>query len=324
MTDAAVCFDNLGFFYEADHWVLRGYSGRVERGRAFAILGPNGRGKTTLLKLLTGRLEPDSGAVRLSPTLEPAYFDQKRTALDPEAGLRQILCPFGGDSVLVNGKPRHVASYLKDFLFDSRQLDSPVRTLSGGERNRLLLALLFARPSNLLIMDEPTNDLDMDTLDLLQEVLSDYQGTLLLVSHDRDFLDRLVTSTIAVEGDGTVAEYAGGYSDYLRQRPPPPAPARPTPRPAEAEATGTGIRSRRKLGYRQQRELDQLPERIEALTRAVAALAEQVADPDLFRRDPAAYPRLTAALEERQAELAAAEESWLELEALREDLERGA
>ena len=305
--------------------MVQDFSTRILRGDRVGVIGRNGAGKTTLLKLLTGRLEPDSGTVRLSSTLEPAYFDQKRAALDPEAGLRQVLCPFGGDSVMVNGKPRHVASYLKDFLFDSRQLDSPVRTLSGGERNRLLLALLFARPSNLLIMDEPTNDLDMDTLDLLQEVLSDYQGTLLLVSHDRDFLDRLVTSTIAVEGDGVVAEYTGGYSDYIRQRPPPPSTASPplkSIRPTGAEAPPTA-KTRRKLSYRQQRDLDQLPEHIEALTRAIAVLTEQVADPTLFRRDQAAFSRLSAELEARQVELAAAEESWLELEALREELERG-
>jgi ATP-binding cassette subfamily F protein uup len=305
--------------------MVQDFSTRILRGDRVGVIGRNGAGKTTLLKLLTGRLEPDSGTVRLSSTLEPAYFDQKRAALDPEAGLRQVLCPFGGDSVMVNGKPRHVASYLKDFLFDSRQLDSPVRTLSGGERNRLLLALLFARPSNLLIMDEPTNDLDMDTLDLLQEVLSDYQGTLLLVSHDRDFLDRLVTSTIAVEGDGVVAEYTGGYSDYIRQRPPPPSTAstslKPT-RPTGTEALPT-TKTKRKLGYRQQRELDQLPERIDTLMRAIAVLTEQVADPTLFRRDQAAFSRLSAELEARQAELAVAEESWLELEALREELERG-
>jgi ATP-binding cassette subfamily F protein uup len=311
-------------------FMVREFSTRILRGDRVGVIGRNGAGKTTLLKLLTGQLEPDSGAIRRSATLEPAYFDQHRAALDPEASLRQVLCPFGGDAVMVDGKSRHVASYLKDFLFDTSMLDTPVRTLSGGERNRLLLARLFARPSNLLILDEPTNDLDMDTLDLLQEVLSDYQGTLLLVSHDRDFLDRLVTSTIAVEGNGVVAEYPGGYSDYLRQRPPPvPTASSLTPpraaaaEPSPARNPGSGGGGRRKLGYQQQRELDQLPGRIESLTAQLATLAGRLADPALFGRDAAGFARLSAELEAKQAELAAAEDRWLELEALREDMERG-
>ena len=307
-------------------YMVRDFSTRILRGDRVGLIGRNGAGKTTLLKLLTGQLEPDSGSVRRAATLESAYFDQKRAALDPEHSLRQVLCPFGGDAVVVNGVSRHVASYLKDFLFDTRQMDSPVRTLSGGERNRLLLAKLFARPSNLLVMDEPTNDLDIDTLDLLQEVLSDYQGTLLLVSHDRDFLDRLVTSTIVVEGDGVVAEYPGGYSDYLRQRPPPPAvpstKAAPSALGATSPAAAPAKTRRGKLGYQQQRELDQLPTRIEDLAAAVKTLAERLADPTLFGRDAAGFSRLTAELETRHAELAAAEERWLELEALREELER--
>ena len=307
-------------------FMVKDFSTRILRGDRVGLIGRNGAGKTTLLRLLTGRLSPDSGSVRLSPTLETAYFDQKRESLDPNATLREVLCPFGGDAVVVDGRSRHVASYLKDFLFDTRALDSPVRTLSGGERNRLLLAKLFALPSNLLIMDEPTNDLDMDTLDLLQEVLSDYKGTLLLVSHDRDFLDRLVTSTIVVEGDGVTAEYPGGYSDYLSQRPPPPAPpaaaaaaltAKPAPTPTDA-----GAKAKRKLGYKDQRELDGLPARIDALTAEVQKLAARLADPQLFTRDAAGFGRLTADLETRQAELAAAEERWLELESLREELER--
>ena len=303
-------------------YMVKDFSTRILRGDRVGLIGRNGAGKTTLLRLLTGKLEPDSGTVRLSPTLEAAYFDQKRESLDPEATLRQVLCPFGGDAIVVDGKSRHVASYLKDFLFDTRALDSPVRTLSGGERNRLLLAKLFALPSNLLIMDEPTNDLDMDTLDLLQEVLSDYKGTLLLVSHDRDFLDRLVTSTIAVEGDGVTQEYPGGYSDYMRQRPPPPTPpAAPVTAKPAAPAPESAPKAKRKLGYKEQRELDQLPARIESLTAEVKKLTDRLADPALFARDAAAFSRLTADLEARHAELAAAEERWLELEALREELE---
>ena len=307
-------------------FMVKDFSTRILRGDRVGLIGRNGAGKTTLLRLLTGRLAPDSGSVRLSPTLEAAYFDQKRESLDPNATLREVLCPFGGDAVVVDGRSRHVASYLKDFLFDTRALDSPVRTLSGGERNRLLLAKLFALPSNLLIMDEPTNDLDMDTLDLLQEVLSDYKGTLLLVSHDRDFLDRLVTSTIVVEGDGVTAEYPGGYSDYLNQRPPPPAPpaaaATPTAMKPAPTATDIGAKAKRKLGYKDQRELDGLPARIDALTAEVQKLATRLADPQLFTRDATGFGRLTADLETRQAELAAAEERWLELESLREELER--
>ncbi|MEI8394417.1 MAG: ATP-binding cassette domain-containing protein [Rhodospirillaceae bacterium] len=302
-------------------YMVRDFSTRIVRGDRVGVIGRNGAGKTTLLKLLTGQLAPDSGAVRLSSTLEPAYFDQKRAALDPDHTLKQVLCPFGGDAVVVNGKSRHVASYLKDFLFDTRQIDTPVRTLSGGERNRLLLAKLFARPSNLLIMDEPTNDLDMDTLDLLQEVLSEYQGTLLLVSHDRDFLDRLVTSTIVVEGNGTVAEYPGGYSDYLRQRPPPSAivaPVKSSPRPAPSTAEP---KKKNKLSYKERHELDNLPPRIEQLSEAIAALNRRLADPALFSRGPEEFARLSAELDARTGELAAAEDRWLELETLREELE---
>ena len=302
--------------------IVRDFSTRILRGDRVGLIGPNGAGKSTLLKMLTGQMEPDSGTVRLGTNLETAYFDQRRAGLDPEDTIRKVLCPFGGDSVMVNGNPRHVAGYIRDFLFDTRQLDSPVKALSGGERNRLLLARLFARPSNMMILDEPTNDLDMDTLDLLEDVLGDYQGTLLLVSHDRDFLDRMVTSTIALEGDGTVAEYAGGYSDYLIQRPAPkekaaaPAKAKPAAQQAAPKARG-------KLSYKDQRELDELPARMDTLTAEVAKLEKALADPDLFTRDAAKFQKTSEQLHAKQAELAAAEERWLELEALREELEGG-
>jgi ATP-binding cassette subfamily F protein uup len=260
--------------------------------------------------------------VRLGVNLQPVYFDQRRASLDPDATVQQILCPGGGDTVQVGGQTRHVASYMKDFLFDPAYKDSPVRSLSGGERNRLLLATLFARPSNLMILDEPTNDLDMDTLDLLEEVLGDYDGTLLLVSHDRDFLDRLVTSVIAVEGDGDVQEYAGGYSDYLVQRRPRAAEkkgeAKAAPRPKRAEAPA---KPKRKLGYREQRELEGLPARMDALTAEIGRIEAGLGDPDLFARDPERFAQLGRRLSEAQAELAAAEERWLELETLREELE---
>ena len=303
--------------------VLKDFSTRILRGDRIGFIGPNGAGKTTLLKILTGRLQPDSGAVRQGTELEIAEFDQRRADLPPEQTIRQVLCPYGGDSVMVGGKPRHVAGYIQDFLFDSRQLDTPVKALSGGERNRLILARLFARPSNVMILDEPTNDLDMDTLDLLQEVLSDYDGTLLLVSHDRDFLDRLATSTIVLEGGGKATEYAGGYSDYLSQRPQhaeAPAAAKAPSKPAAAAAAP---KKAAKLSYKDQRELDDLPAKIAKLEAEIAKLGEAMTDAGFYARDPAGFAKTSARLEAAQGELAAAEERWLELEALKEELAAG-
>ena len=219
-----------------DRTVLEPFSTRILRGDRVGVLGPNGAGKTTLLKLLTGELEPDSGTVRLGTGLEIARFDQHRAQLDPEQTPWEVLCPHGGDRVRVHGFSRHVVGYLRDFLFRDEQARQPVKALSGGERNRLLLAKILAQPANLLILDEPTNDLDIETLDLLEEMLADHPGTLLLVSHDRDFVDRLVTSTIVFEGAGRAREYAGGYSDWLRQRPAPLNTPVPSPRPAKAPA----------------------------------------------------------------------------------------
>ncbi len=299
--------------------IVRDFSTRIVRGARIGMIGANGAGKTTLLRLLTGELAPDRGRVRLGHGVEIAYFDQRRAALDPETSLHKVLCPDGGDQVIVAGKPRHVASYLRDFLFVDGQLFSPVKSLSGGERSRLLLAKLFARPSNLAVLDEPTNDLDMETLDLLQDVLADFPGTVLLVSHDRDFLDRVATSTIALEGDGRIQEYAGGYSDYLTQRPPPAAPipsakktksapAKSTSAPSPAPAAPT------RLSYRDQRERNLLPERIAALEAEIASLAQAMADPGLYQRDPAAFQRTAARLDVARAELTTAEERWLEIE----------
>jgi len=319
----AKAFDTPNSEGEGRKVVVKDFSTRILRGDRVGVIGPNGAGKSTLLKILTGQMEPDSGTVKLGTNLETAYFDQRREGLDPEETIRHVLCPFGGDKVMVNGQPRHVAGYMKDFLFDTRQLDSPVKSLSGGERNRLLLARLFARPSNMMILDEPTNDLDMDTLDLLEDVLGDYQGTLLLVSHDRDFLDRLVTSTIAVEGDGTVMEYAGGYSDYLVQRAPTAKAAPAAAKPKPAEAAPAAPKPRGKLSYKDQRELDELPGRMDKLGAEIAKLETAMADPDLFTRDPAKFQKTSDALHAKQTELAAAEERWLELEALREELEGG-
>jgi len=310
-----------------DRVLLRDFSTRVMRGDRIGVIGPNGAGKTTLVRLLIGALAPDAGHVRLGSNLVTAWFDQKRAQLDPEATLKETLLPKGGDQVIVNGKPRHIASYLGDFLFDPSRFLSPVRSLSGGERNRLLLAKLFLSPANLLVMDEPTNDLDMETLDLLEDVLGDFPGTLILVSHDRDFLDRLVTSTIALEGDGNATEYAGGYSDYLSQRGLATSgvartPDRPAKRPG-GKSGGDGEKPARrgtKLSYKDQRDLDLLPDRVTELEREIAAARAALADAELYRREPERFRGLTAALERLEAEKDAAEERWLEVAALAEEI----
>ncbi|MEO5373171.1 MAG: ATP-binding cassette domain-containing protein [Alphaproteobacteria bacterium] len=310
-------------FAYGDRVLVRDFSTRILRGDRVGLIGPNGAGKTTLLRLLIGDLAPDVGTVRLGTGLVPAYFDQRREALDPDLSVWKTLAG-SSDQIDVRGQPRHVMGYLKDFQFDQRQAMSPVRALSGGERNRLLLARLLARTSNLIIMDEPTNDLDMDTLDLLEEALGDYDGTLLLVSHDRDFLDRLVTSVIAVEGDGRIDEYVGGYSDYLIQRPAVAPPTTPTPAiQAKAVRDVQPKAVARKLSYRDQRELDELPARIEALHAEMATIEATLADAGLYARAPKDFARATARLPAVQADLAAMEERWLELEMRREALEGG-
>jgi ATP-binding cassette subfamily F protein uup len=305
--------------------VLKDFSTRIRRGDRLGIIGPNGAGKSTLVKILMGSLAPDAGKLRLGSNVQPLYFDQRRESLDPEATLWQVLAPDGGDTLIVRGRQRHVVSYLKDFLFDESQARQPVKALSGGEKARLLLARLFARPSNLLVLDEPTNDLDMETLDLLEEVLDDYEGTLILVSHDRDFLDRLVTAVIAMEGGGRTLEVAGGYSDYQRYRLSRGAEGAKVsaekPR-AKFEAAAKPKRSA-KLSYKDQRELDSLPARIEALSAEAAALEARLADPSLYRKDPAGFAELSRALAAKRDDVAAAEERWLELEAEREALESG-
>ena len=303
--------------------VVRDFSTRIRRGDRIGVIGPNGAGKTTLIRMLTGALTPDSGRIEIGLKVECRYFDQKRESLDPEATLWNVMVPGGGDTLLVGGRQRHAVSYLRDFLFDGDQARQPVKSLSGGERNRLLLARLFARPGNLLVLDEPTNDLDLETLDLLLEVLDGYQGTLLLVSHDRDFLDRLVTSTIAVEGGGEVREYVGGYADYRRQRAP---RAESAAAPAQARKTKPkeqASRPRGKLGYKDARELDGLPAEIERLTAARDRLQGLLGDADLFARDPAAFQNTTRELATVAAALEAAETRWLELEEQREALAAG-
>ena len=305
-----------------DRAIVRDFSTRILRGDRIGVIGPNGAGKTTLLKLLTGRLAPDGGTVKLAPTLAVAYFDQTRETLDPEATLWRTLTPGGGDSVDVRGHMRHVVAYLRDFMFDENQAKSPVSTLSGGEKNRLLLARTLARPADLMVLDEPTNDLDADTLDMLQEMLDDYEGTLIVVSHDRDFLDRTVTSTIAVEGDGDVAEYAGGYEDYVRARGAAATVARAraaAARPAKTEparpmaTAGVG-----RLSFNEQRELDSLPAAIAGLEDARAKLEAALADPAVWAKDATRAAATAKTLEDVRASIARSEERWLDLEARRE------
>jgi ATP-binding cassette subfamily F protein uup len=289
--------------------VVDGFSTRILRGDRIGIIGPSGAGKTTLLRLLTGQLAPDQGTVRLGANVRTAMIDQRRETLDPDETPWRTLCPDGGDQVMVQGSWRHVAGYLGDFLFRPEQFRTPLRVLSGGERNRLLLAKQLAEPCNLMVMDEPTNDLDMDTLDLLQEVIADFAGTLLLVSHDRDFLDRLVTSVIAFEGGGQVHEYVGGYTDAMRQRRAPAVvPRQPPAKAADSRAP------RPRSGRGAERELARVLGRIETLQASIHTLEQTLSDPDLFRRDAAAFAAGSAQLAEQRAELEAAEQRWLELE----------
>ncbi len=306
--------------------VVRGFSTRVLRGDRVGLVGPNGAGKTTLLRMLTGELDPDSGSVRLGSGLAMATLDQTRAALDPALGVAETLTGGGGDSVQVGAERRHVVGYLKEFLFGAEQARQPVSALSGGERARLLLAKLLARPSNLLVLDEPTNDLDLETLDLLEEMLADYAGTVLVVSHDRDFLDRVCTSVIVAEGGGRWAEYAGGYSDMLAQRGAgvgaKVAPAAAAPRATE-RTTAPPPPARPRLTPREQHLLSALPDRIATLEAEIGKLQQALAAPDLYARDRARFDRFTAALAERQASLAQAEEEWLALELRREEVGRG-
>jgi ABC transport system ATP-binding/permease protein len=305
--------------------IVRDFSSRIIRGDRVGIIGPNGAGKTTLLNMLTGALLPDSGEVKLGTNLATVLLDQRREALDPAQTLASALTGGTGDTVSVGGQNRHVVGYMKDFLFRPEQARTPVRTLSGGERARLILGRAFARPSNLLVLDEPTNDLDMETLDLLQERLTEYAGTVLLVSHDRDFLDRVVTSVIASEGKGRWVEYAGGYSDMLAQRPV-SSPAMPVAsdsasRRAARREIPAAARPRR-LSYGEQRALETLPARIASLQVKVEALNGELADPSLYARDPDRFAVKTAALAAAHDELTAAEDRWLTLEMLREEIER--
>ena len=302
-----------------DRVVVRDFSTRILRGDRVGIVGPNGAGKTTLLNLLTGVLAPDAGSVVVGTNLARVTVDQRRDVLDPDRTLMDTLTGGAGDNVTVAGQTRHVIGYMKDFLFAPEQANTPVGVLSGGERARLTLALVFAKPSNLLVLDEPTNDLDLETLELLQELLADYPGTVLLVSHDRDFIDRVVTSVIATEGDGRWIEYAGGYTDMLLQRGPAKtmAPAvRAKPKAEASPRAGT-----KRMTFKDRHALETLPARIAALEADVAKLTAVLADPDLYTRDPSRFAATTASLDATRGALAAAEEQWLELEMRREELE---
>ncbi|KQZ49411.1 elongation factor 3 [Rhizobium sp. Root149] len=311
--------------------IVAPFSIRVHRGDCIGLVGPNGAGKTTLLKMLTGQLEPDSGTIKLGTNLEIATLDQKREDLNLEDTLSHYLTDGRGENLLVNGEQRHVAGYMKDFLFQPEQMRTPIRNLSGGERARLILARIMARPSNLLILDEPTNDLDIETLDLLQEIVSGFSGTVILVSHDRDFLDRTVTSTIAPANpeapDGRWIEYAGGYTDMMAQR----KGALEEKRKAEKEkvkaeaasapAQASAPKAQGKLSYKQKFALEKLPKEMDKIGKDIAAREAKMADPNLFTKDPAAFNRLASEMEALRTKLTAMEEEWLELEMLREELE---
>jgi ATP-binding cassette subfamily F protein uup len=300
-----------------DTVVIRECTTRILRGDRVGLIGPNGAGKTTLLRILLGELQPDRGLVRTGANVQVAYYDQQREQLDPELTVFETVGD-GNDTVTVNGQSRHVHGYLQDFLFPRDRAQSPVRALSGGERNRLLLARLFTRPANLLVLDEPTNDLDIETLELLEAQLVAWSGTLLLVSHDRAFLDNVVTSTLAFEGDGEVAEYVGGYDDWLRQRPtaevPPslPGPSSPPVRGDVPEAFSATTAKR--LSYNEQRELVGLPERIEALEVEVQALDERMAGPEFYLEAPEAIRTTVVRLEELRGDLKTAYQRWESLE----------
>ncbi len=308
--------------------VVEDFSLRVHRGDRIGLIGPNGAGKTTLLKLLTGQLAPDAGALRLGTNLEIAILDQKREDLDPEMSLEMFLTDGRGSNLVVNGEQKHVTGYMKDFLFQPEQARTPIRELSGGEKARLLLAKMLARPANLIVLDEPTNDLDMETLDLLQELVAGFAGTVILVSHDRDFLDRTVTSVIApaqMEApDGSWISYAGGYTDMLAQRMDQEVRSKTSPTSASSPAVAPKSSAReRKLSYKQKFALETLPGKIAEAEQKAGEIEDLMADPDLFARDQEAFNRAAEDLAAIRAKLAAMEEEWLELEMLREEIEAG-
>jgi ATP-binding cassette subfamily F protein uup len=306
--------------------IIRDFSLRIQRGDRIGLVGPNGAGKTTLLKLLTGELAPDSGTVTLAKTLSGIIIDQQRKLMERDRRVKDVLAN-GGDWIEVRGHKKHIKGYLKEFLFDPAIADAPIGSLSGGERSRLLLAREFAREANLLVLDEPTNDLDLETLDLLQEVIADYEGTVLLVSHDRDFLDRTVTITLGLDGSGKVDIVAGGYEDWVRKR----GEAVRAPAQAETQRRGAPKEQRsgpsppqgnRKLSYKDQRDLDRLPGEVERLEAEIAATEDMLHDPELYAREPMRFAELTDRLSRLRADKDSAEERWLEVATMAEELER--
>lgn len=294
-----------------DRTVIRNFSTTILRGDKIGIIGPNGAGKSTLLKMLLGELKPDSGKVKLGSNLEVAYFDQLRSQLNLEQSVIDNLAE-GREFVTINGKQRHVISYLQDFLFTPDRCRQPVKSLSGGEQNRLILAQLFSKPANVLVLDEPTNDLDLETLELLEEILVEFSGTLLLVSHDRSFLDNVVTSVFAFEGDGRVNEYVGGYEDWLRQQPAATEPQTKTIKKEKPLAAPPP--ARKKLSYKLQRELDQLPADIEATETAIVELEERIADPEFYNQDQESMDVVFKDLADLQSRLEGLYARWEELE----------
>ena len=296
--------------------IVKDFSTRILRGNKIGIVGPNGAGKSTLIKLITKRLEPDSGFVRIAKNLEEGYFDQNRIDLDPKKTLWKTLCP-EGDHIFVRGSYRHVVSYLKDFLFTSSQANSPVGILSGGEKNRLMLALILSNPSNFLVLDEPTNDLDIDTLDLLQEVLDEYDGTVLIVSHDRDFLDKVAVSLLYMQGNGEVIEHVGTYSELInslqknkKEKP------QLKEKPKEKTIQKTINEKPKKLSFTQKHQLEKLPSEIEALTQKASLLEEKLNDPTLWGKSPAEFTQISTKLANLKTQIEEKENLWLELEIL--------
>jgi ABC transport system ATP-binding/permease protein len=314
--------------FEGRGAVVKGLSLRVMRGDRLGIVGPNGAGKSTLVKLLVGELAPDDGHVRLGKNLTLAYLDQSRATLDPKATLWDTFAPFGGDQIMVQGRPKHVAAYAKDFLFDARHLRQPVGSFSGGERNRVLLALTLARPSNLLVLDEPTNDLDMETLDVLEDTLSEYDGTVILVSHDRTFLDGVVTSTLAPRGDGTWIETPGGWKDLVAQGIPSgtwhgsgsQANVTAKAKPAAGSSASSTSKSSRKLSHKDARRLDDLERLIPECETRIKAIEAALGDPNLYTQDPRLFETTSQDLVKARESLEQMEEEWLELSTLKESL----
>jgi ATP-binding cassette subfamily F protein uup len=320
--------DRIGKSYQGRP-IISDFSIRIRRGDRIGIVGPNGSGKTTLINLMTGSLAPDAGTVRLGANLAMATLDQQRESLDPAATVAATLTGGRGDTVMIGGQAKHVVGYMKDFLFAPEQARTPLGALSGGERGRLMLARALAKPSNLLVLDEPTNDLDLETLDVLEEMLGDYPGTLLLISHDRDFLDRVVNAVIVPEGGGRWVEYAGGYSDMLVQRGADLSRDRVKPAAAKEQKAATpqqsseGRLSKRRLSFHEKHALETLPKEMAALQARLRTLHEKLDDPGLYARDRKTFDATSAALAVAQTQLAAAEDRWLELEELREEIENG-